>query len=795
MDPASSSSAFSHEYFMRELNKPTITLDQLVASRSKVQGMVEDTNAALKKNVYKNYALFIDTAKEISQLKNEMYTLSHLLTEEQALLSSLLDISISGDKTHGLTLTEKKEVAAKFRSDGVQHARMPKSQSVQVFGSASAPHELNAVIERIEGCAGMLDTRNRILLHHGEAVELDPNDYSKLPNQPGKTLIVLLNDCLILAQGFPFPSRLGKKYKFQAHYELDNIAVVNVKDMSVKCAFKVLMFPQTKVYEVDTPEAKKKWIDSFDQAKKQRRASLTLHRRDSMHYLSSNLSLDGLSSHVGQSVSGLNLMSPVDRPGYSFEEVAELLEDVDETESEQLPLWLQEVPEDMDVMIAQRNFEDAVTLVHKVNDHLQMYPKCYDGFMQTDLKLRTNNKIQELVDIIANELQTTPDRSMQSGPRSARRAVQLLLRLGKSSLATKLYLAQRTALLKYSLKQQLCEGAVIQYIKRISSVFFNNVIDTSREFEKAFRMNVNDNPRDSSLTSIGERDSSSMNHDRLGGNDRSPTSPFPPAYPLAALIDWAQNELLCFFDTFSRTVFMPQVPPNVSSECVSIIRTHCNRLRTALGLDVLFYLDQLLKEDLDRIILESADKVVDVIKSRKKEEKWTPQKFAGKPSLQKFLDEMKDSGLFIINTFVYDEVKISLAQSTTLFAKLFLAMTHDLLKLSTPFTQRSIVEALDTAFRAQMTFVEMALRGEYNNQATFIRRNAEFLLDNVMPVVEQKYTDKVGHPCKELAALRKEFEFLKSESGERPPPAAKKSPTKSVVTIGGKNHSSSVTYL
>ena len=44
-----------------------------------------------------------------------MFTLSNLLSDEQKLLNSLLDISISGDKTHGLTAIEKKEVAAKFR--------------------------------------------------------------------------------------------------------------------------------------------------------------------------------------------------------------------------------------------------------------------------------------------------------------------------------------------------------------------------------------------------------------------------------------------------------------------------------------------------------------------------------------------------------------------------------------------------------------------------------------------------------------------------------------------------------
>lgn len=47
------------------------------------------------------------------------------------------------------------------------------------------------------------------------------------------------------------------KYKYQALYELDSLAVVNVKDVGpVKNAFKVLMFPDTRIYQAENPKAK-----------------------------------------------------------------------------------------------------------------------------------------------------------------------------------------------------------------------------------------------------------------------------------------------------------------------------------------------------------------------------------------------------------------------------------------------------------------------------------------------------------------------------------------------------------
>lgn len=47
------------------------------------------------------------------------------------------------------------------------------------------------------------------------------------------------------------------KYKYQALYELDSLAVVNVKDVGpMKNAFKVLMFPDTRMYQAENPKAK-----------------------------------------------------------------------------------------------------------------------------------------------------------------------------------------------------------------------------------------------------------------------------------------------------------------------------------------------------------------------------------------------------------------------------------------------------------------------------------------------------------------------------------------------------------
>ena len=53
-----------------------------------------------------------------------------------------------------------------------------------------------------------------------------------------------------------------------------------------------------------------------------------------------------------------------------------------------------------------------------------------------------------LISVLKGELRVTPDKSLQGGPRTARRAVNLLTSLGRSNEARDLLLAHRTALLR-----------------------------------------------------------------------------------------------------------------------------------------------------------------------------------------------------------------------------------------------------------------------------------------------------------------------------------------------------------
>ena len=142
---------------VKEISHGCVGGVELQQQRCKIQNIADETSNLLKKNVYRNYTLFIETAKEISRkyilekyfclkleskckavifflgLEGDMYQLSHLLSEQRSLLTTLATTSMFEDqKRIHLSETESKE--------DDDDADMKRRQA------------LSDVAEKIEGC-------------------------------------------------------------------------------------------------------------------------------------------------------------------------------------------------------------------------------------------------------------------------------------------------------------------------------------------------------------------------------------------------------------------------------------------------------------------------------------------------------------------------------------------------------------------------------------------------------------------------------------------------------------------
>ncbi|KAJ9594195.1 hypothetical protein L9F63_014355, partial [Diploptera punctata] len=565
-----SASDFNPEKYVKELSQRCVGGQELQQQRQKIQVLADETNILLKKNVYQNYMQFIETAKEISHLESEMYQLSHMLTEQRSLLSSLANTSLLGDKIPSALDSDS---AAATPSEGQEEKEEEERR-----------RKLTAILEKVEGCMTLLETPGRLLLHEGDLLELDPVENNALQ----RIHAYLFSDGYMITSWIP--NRRGPvRYKFEAMYELGSLAVVNVRDLgSVKTAFKLLAFPDTRVFQCTNNQSKKEWLDKFDQAKKARLAQEQQKRETA--------------NPTERSPSRPSHSESLESPTNPFEEA-------DDNEPE-LPEWLVEVPEDLDVCIAQRHFEEAYNLLERAREFLDK--NTATDPVITDIRRKVELRAKNLTEVLMKELQVSPDKSLQGGLRAARRAVRLLNQLGRSTQACDLFLKLCSCILKTQLKRVKREGATVLYVRQMGGIFFSNLTDMAREFLRAF-------PHSPSCAS--------------------------------AFVVWAGSELTHLTSHIVKQVFMPQSSITMLAECVTCVRSQCDQIEEAIRLNLRYQLDGVLRSPLTRALKDAQEKLVDAVKLRAVEDKWRPMNLHSKAGLTKFLQEMSDIGIASIHTY------------------------------------------------------------------------------------------------------------------------------------------------
>ena len=102
--------------------------------------------------------------------------------------------------------------------------------------------------------------------------------------------------------------------------------------------------------------------------------------------------------------------------------------------SQNLPEWVVEAPEEIDVLLAQREFVEAQRLLLKAERALKK-----DEIVATDINRQLNEKRKSLVEILSAELCPAADRSLRAGARGQRLPAQLLIELGQERKARVFY--------------------------------------------------------------------------------------------------------------------------------------------------------------------------------------------------------------------------------------------------------------------------------------------------------------------------------------------------------------------
>lgn len=639
---------FDAESFVKkQLNCSVLSnVDELENLRRQVGRLKGETSVALKKNVYKHYSQFIDTAKEISILEGEMYQMSHLLTEQKNIVNAITELSLSDHKDQ------------KNDSD--------KKGELNEFSSRVG---LSFLLEKVEGCCPLNKSSSTTqLIHEGDVVELDVDSHLPL----SRSHLFLLSDSLLVASCLP-ETKGTFEYKFEALYELYSVAVVNVKEAAdLSCAFKVLVFPSSRLFSAPSAKLKKKWIEVLDEWKK---TTVPLHR-------------------------------PTHIPGNNpFESEGEGKVGVVEE-------WVMDAPEDLDVLVAQRDFEGAVDLVIKVNLYLDQHPNIFEV---KDFRPHMDHRVKKLTDSLVVELSVSAERSIRGGLRGLRRMVVQLLRLGKTSLACELFLANRSKVCHHVLKQLTNESEAVAYVSKLCECFYGNLAGVCEEFKLVF-----------------------AEHHRC----------------YSAFILWSEGELAYFCSLFSKQVFESKISFSAVVACVGHARKGCRKLSDA-GVDLLFLLDDLLTPELLTRTQAAGDTQMEAIKHRAVDDKWRPVNFQRKESLERFGQEMREMGFQGVTEFYMDDSHTFLSTNTIEFSKAYRSFSRLLISLHCTQLHHCILEGLqDIAMLYGEHIIKATNNPIFNDSLPLIRKNAQFVAREVVDWVVVEFQGNTGSTLPHLTALQ-----------------------------------------
>lgn len=138
-----SSETFEIHTYIRDVAKQMDSSVEVKRHKRNIQEVAEHTAQKLKQNVYQNYALFINTSKEISSLEAEMYQLSHMLNEHESLTRDLSNVALSA------------------------------AQSLDVDGiNEPEKHSIASLLETVEGCSSVTEVPGRFLVYSSHLTEL-----------------------------------------------------------------------------------------------------------------------------------------------------------------------------------------------------------------------------------------------------------------------------------------------------------------------------------------------------------------------------------------------------------------------------------------------------------------------------------------------------------------------------------------------------------------------------------------------------------------------------------------------
>lgn len=364
-------------------------------------------------------------------LESEMYQLSHLLVDQRNLIEQIKEESLLDDQKNIINETESTE------NDQDQNKK-----AVSIIREALIGY--NKTLE------------DKIFLHEGSLIELDPNDYRPIC----RSHIFLFNDTLIIAK-----IKHDKKLEYMNEYETKKIAVVNIKELTgVKNAINIITNDGNRIYQTINAAARSEWMEKFEATLKftNQTTSVALKSKKGPAPQPPKVLQKQKSLIETQSICSDATLSPT--ASIMMENLA--------------PEWLISSGEEIQAEIAQRHFEDSLHLIEKCEDYIKKNPSFYNV---NEIQEKIKNLKCILSSVILHELSVAECRDLQSVLRSSRRLLKLLVEMGKSRESSAIFLKVCTTTIRTSQRQARRNNLPV------SELFFCDLAQVASDFLKAFQ--------------------------------------------------------------------------------------------------------------------------------------------------------------------------------------------------------------------------------------------------------------------------------------------------------------------
>ncbi|KAI7864510.1 Cullin repeat-like-containing domain protein [Spinellus fusiger] len=223
--------------------------------------------------------------------------------------------------------------------------------------------------------------------------------------------------------------------------------------------------------------------------------------------------------------------------------------------------WLVEFPDELEVLIAIREFENAVTVIERAKVIFSQYS--VDSPVLREPKIFLQKYTDQLCEIISHDLGNILLTKLQF-----QRFVGWLLRLEKGEQAREVFLATRSLIIKKRIRQLIFEGDIQTYISELALVVFTLIRNTCEWYRDSFKQN---NMASGNIYDVG-------------------------------FVMWVREQANVYATIYRRQVFNhSQLSCQVISDCFKSTIDQCAMLRK-VGLDLKFLLEDLFLENVKETV-------------------------------------------------------------------------------------------------------------------------------------------------------------------------------------------------